>query len=187
MPRRKQPDPAAHPGLPPAPKSVTVVPKISFIEPPATDEAQIPEQRQHFQLPTRFGAVPVDEAPLGWEVETRPREVKVTKFYEERRANHGVMLAWNFSPDARRAAEILAARESKRIDFVRLSLVRLESDEFREHVVSKHPDYGYGPLFSFIQPSEVRVAARRIKPLVYEFDVSESVSLNKDGAIANVQ
>lgn len=31
------------------------------------------------------------------------------------------------------------------------------------------------------------MAVRRIKPLVYEFDVSESVSLNKDGAIANVQ
>jgi len=38
------------------------------------------------------------------------------------------------------------------------------------------------------------VAIRRVKPsvpgtgpLTYEFDVSESVSLNKDGAIANVQ
>jgi hypothetical protein len=31
--------------------------------------------------------------------------------YEERRANHGVMLAWNFGPDARKATEILAARE----------------------------------------------------------------------------
>ena len=105
--------------------------------------------------------------------------------YEERRANHGVMLAWNFGPDARKAAEILAARENKRIDFVRLSLIRLESDEFREHVISKHKDYG--PLLSFIQPPEVRVAVRRIKPLSYEFDVSESVSLNKDGVIANVQ
>jgi len=105
--------------------------------------------------------------------------------YEKRRANHGVMLAWNFGPDARKAAEILAARENKRVDFVRLSLVRLEADEFREHVVSKHPDYG--PLLSFIQPPEVRVVVQRVKPLVYEFDVSESVSLNKDGAIANVQ
>jgi hypothetical protein len=51
---------------------------------------------------------------------------------------------------------------------VRLSLVRLESDEFREHVVNKHPDYG--PLLSFIQPPEVRVAVRRGKPLTYEFD-----------------
>jgi len=105
--------------------------------------------------------------------------------YEERRANHGVMLAWNFGPDARKAAQILAARENKRIDFVRLNLIRLESDEFREHVISKHKDYG--PLLSFIQPPEVRVAVRRVKPLTYEFDVSESVSLNKDGAIANVQ
>jgi len=105
--------------------------------------------------------------------------------YEERRANHGVMLAWNFGPDARKAAQILAARENKRIDFVRLNLIRLESDDFREHVVSKHKDYG--PLLSFIQPPEVRVTIRRIKPLTYEFDVSESVSLNKDGTIANVQ
>ena len=31
------------------------------------------------------------------------------------------------------------------------------------------------------------MAVRRVKSLTYEFDVSESVSLNKDGAIANVQ
>lgn len=105
--------------------------------------------------------------------------------YEERRANHGVMLSWNFGPDARKAAEILAARENKRIDFVRLNLVRLEDDEFREHVINKSKDYG--PLLSFIQPPEVRIEVRRVKSLTYEFDVSESVSLNKDGLIANVQ
>jgi site-specific DNA-methyltransferase (adenine-specific)/adenine-specific DNA-methyltransferase len=105
--------------------------------------------------------------------------------YEERHANHGVMLSWNFGPDARKAAEILAARENKRIDFVRLNLVRLEDDEYREHVVNKSKDYG--PLLNFIQPPEIRVAVRRVKPLTYEFDVSESVSLNKDGIIANVQ
>jgi hypothetical protein len=61
----------------------------------------------------------------------------------------------------------------------------LEDDEFREHVINKHKDYG--PLLSFIQPPEVRVFIRRLKPLTYQFDVSESVSLNKDGVIANVQ
>lgn len=105
--------------------------------------------------------------------------------YEERRANHGVMLAWNFGPDARKAAEILAARENKRIDFVRLTLIRLEDDAFREHVVKKNADYA--PLLTFIQPPEVRVEQRRLRALTYEFDVSESVSLNRDGAIANVQ
>ena len=68
MPRRKQPDPADHPSLAPSPKALIVTPEISFIEPSATDEAPISEQRQHFQLPTRFGAAPVDDAPLGWEV-----------------------------------------------------------------------------------------------------------------------
>lgn len=105
--------------------------------------------------------------------------------YEERRANFGVMLAWNFGPDARKAAEILAARENKRIDFVRLSLIRLEEDAFRDHVVKKNADYA--PLLTFIQPPEVRVEQRRLKALTYEFDVSESVSLNRDGTIANVQ
>jgi len=105
--------------------------------------------------------------------------------YEERRANHGVMLAWNFGPDARQAAEILAARENKRIDFVRLNLIRLEEDSFREHVVNKSQDYA--PLLCFIQPPEVIIKLRRLQARVYEFDVSESVSLNKDGVIANVQ
>jgi DNA modification methylase len=120
---------------------------------------------------------------------SRVGKEEVAKFakavYEERRANHGVMLAWNFGPEARMAAEVLAARENVRLDFVRLNLVRLESDEFREHVVNKHIDYGQ--LLSFIQPPEVRVAMKRIERLKYQFDVSESVSLNKDGAIANVQ
>jgi len=120
---------------------------------------------------------------------SRVGKEEVAKFakavYEERRANHGVMLAWNFGPEARKAAEVLAARENVRLDFVRLNLVRLESDEFREHVVNKHTDYGQ--LLSFIQPPEVRVAIKRVGRLKYQFDVSESVSLNKDGAIANVQ
>jgi len=121
--------------------------------------------------------------------ESRISKEDVARFakavYEERRANAGTMLAWNFGPDARRAAEVLAARENKRIDFVRLSLVRLEADEFREHVVTQHKDYDQ--LLSFIQPPLVRLAVRRVGPLNYEFDVSESVSLNKDGRIANVQ
>lgn len=104
--------------------------------------------------------------------------------YEERRANHGVMLGWNFGQDARQAAEILAARENKRIDFVRLNLIRLEDDEFREYIINKNKDYA--PLLCFIQPPEVRIKYRRLNGRVYEFDVSESVSLNKDGLIANV-
>ncbi len=63
-----------------APVELPVPVEISFIEPPAPDEVTIPEQKEHFALPVRFGAVPVDEAPLGWEIETRRHETKVTKF-----------------------------------------------------------------------------------------------------------
>jgi len=54
--------------------------EINFIELPDTEETTIPEQKEHFALPARFGAIPVDEAPLGWETETRQRETKVTRF-----------------------------------------------------------------------------------------------------------
>lgn len=105
--------------------------------------------------------------------------------FKEKHDNFGAMLAWNFDKTAREAAAILAARENKRIDFVRLNLVRLEDEAFREHITSKHTDYK--ELLSFIQPPEVRIAYRRLSSLTYEFDVSESVSLNPDGLIANVQ
>ena len=105
--------------------------------------------------------------------------------WKERNSNFGTMLGWNFSLDARKAAQILAARENKRIDFVRLSLVRLEDDEFNKHVRNKHPDHK--ELLSFVQPPEIRINCQKLDRLKYVFDVSESVSLNKDGNIANVQ
>lgn len=122
------------------------------------------------------------------------RKSKITKddvaqfakaIFSERGSNFGAMLGWNFAPDARKAAEILAARENKRIDFVRLSLIRLEDNEFREHVTTKHKDYD--ELLTFIQPPEVRISYDRIDKNTYRFDVSESISLNKDGVITNVQ
>ena len=105
--------------------------------------------------------------------------------FEKRRSNRGFILAWNFGRDARKAADILAARENKRIDFVRLDLVRLESDDFRSHVITK--DKNYGELLRFIRPPQIRVKVKRTGKRKYRFDVSESVSLNKDGIIANVQ
>lgn len=49
MPRRKKPATSAR-------RRPKVETEISFIEPPAPDEVEIPEQKKHYQLPTRFGA-----------------------------------------------------------------------------------------------------------------------------------
>lgn len=52
-------------------------------------------------------------------------------------------------------------------------------------MTTRHADYD--ELLSFIQPPEVRVEMERTGPRKYRFDVSESVSLNPDGKLANVQ
>lgn len=103
----------------------------------------------------------------------------------ERKRNHGIMLAWNFSRLAKQAAEKLAARENVRLDFVRLEMVNIESPEFRKHVAEKHPDYDN--LLTFVQPPEIRVGIKRLAPLTYQFDVAESLSLNPEGKTINVQ
>ncbi len=53
-------------------------PEISIVDP--EQQIGIPQQDDFYKLPARFGSVPLDEAPLGWEVETRRRDTKVTKF-----------------------------------------------------------------------------------------------------------
>lgn len=97
----------------------------------------------------------------------------------------GTMIAWAFAPSAQEAAHKLAAAHTASIDFVKLELLPLESDLFREHITSKHPEYRN--LLKFILPPEVRISVKQIGSREYEFDVSESVSLNPSGKIVNVQ
>lgn len=97
----------------------------------------------------------------------------------------GTMLAWAFAPSAKIAAEKLAVQGELAIDFVKINLIPIESPEFRKHITSKKEDYG--KLLLFIMPPEIRVDVKRISSLTYEFDISESVSLNQGGKIINVQ
>ncbi len=71
------------------------------------------------------------------------------------------------------------------VEFVKISFVPIESEEFRKHITSKHKEYS--DLLVFILPPEVRVKFKRTAPLAYEFDISESTSLNIGGKIMNVQ
>ncbi len=98
--------------------------------------------------------------------------------------NHGIMLAWAFAPSAQAAAAKLEEEKGVSVEFIKISLVRIEHEEFRKHITSKHKEYS--DLLVFILPPEVRVKYKRIEPLTYEFDISESISLN-GGKIINVQ
>lgn len=99
--------------------------------------------------------------------------------------HQGTMIGWGFTPGARNVAQQLEAQHAIAIDFVKLQLIPIESNEFKEHITSKNPEYKN--LLKFILPPEVRISHKRINNSEYEFDVSESVSLNPSGRIINVQ
>lgn len=99
--------------------------------------------------------------------------------------NHGIMLGWAFAPSAQMAAVKLEEEKGISLEFVKISLVPIDSEDFRKHIIGKHKEYS--DLLMFILPPEVKVKNKRIAPLTYEFDISESVSLNSGGRIINVQ
>jgi hypothetical protein len=68
--------------------------------------------------------------------------------------------------------------------FIKISLIPLESPEFRKDIVDKHKEYS--ELLTFILPPKIMLNVNRISVRKYEFDISESVSLN-GGQIMNVQ
>ena len=132
------------------------------------------------QIPIFVGN-PSQEKPI-----TEREVVNFSKEIVRKKGLHqGVMIAWAFTPGAQYAAQQLAAQHAVSIDFVKIQLVPIESNEFREHVTSKHPEYR--SLLKFISPPQVRVSTKKIEASKYTFDVSESVSLNPGGRIINVQ
>ncbi len=101
--------------------------------------------------------------------------------YETRKK--GIMVGWQFSDKAKQAKEMLA-RLGAGIEFVTIDLVNIGSEAFREHVTSKHTEYD--TFLRFIMPPVVRLKIKRRQDMEYEFDFSESASLN-NGKIINIQ
>ena len=103
---------------------------------------------------------------------------------ETKGIHKGVMLAWSFTKSARLAVEKLAGNNAE-ISLVQISLTELDSLTFKEHVTKLHEEYN--SLLTFILPPEVSVNHKKVASMTYEFDASESIALNKDSKIVNVQ
>jgi DNA modification methylase len=103
------------------------------------------------------------------------------KYYENRKK--GIMIAWQFSDRAKQTQEMLA-KLGAGIDFVSIDLVPIGSSNFKKHIVEKNEEYA--GFLRFILPPVARIRVKRVSNGTYEFDFSESVSLN-NGKIVNIQ
>lgn len=97
----------------------------------------------------------------------------------------GIMLAWSFAQSARIVVEKLIEEGNFGVDLIQISQVDIESYEFRTHITKLHNEYE--SFLKFILPPEVIVNHKRVKSMTYEFDASESIPLNEDSTIVNVQ
>lgn len=98
------------------------------------------------------------------------------------------MLAWSFRPDALQAASELREREQTNLDFIRLEQVRIDSPQFREHIVALTTgNADYGNFLTFVQPPNVELGYKRVNGLTYLFDVSETALMNQGAKVINVQ
>ena len=104
---------------------------------------------------------------------------------EKKGKKQGIMLAWSFSQSARTAAEKLIGSGDASVDLIQISLTEIESPEFRTHVTKLHDEYE--SFLKFILPPEVRVHHKKLSPMAYEFDATESIALNVGASIVNVQ
>jgi DNA modification methylase len=97
----------------------------------------------------------------------------------------GIMLGWSFAPSARTAVEKLLGEGDPGVDLIQISLTDIESPEFRKHITKLHNEYE--SFLKFILPPEVIVNYKRMGSMTYEFDASESIPINENSNIVNVQ
>jgi DNA modification methylase len=141
------------------------------------------------------GAIPVwvgepDQkgAVTAADVQAFGNAMRKTLRYKQDNLRDGIILAWAFRPDATEAAERLRRLEQTDLNFIRLDMIRIDSQRFREHITAlstKHADYEN--FLTFVQPPRVEVGYKRIAPRTYKFDVSETVVMNAGAKIINVQ
>ena len=113
---------------------------------------------------------------------------RLPRYSSEEGLRDGLMLAWGFAPDAVQAAQELRERGTADLAFVRLEQVRIDSPAFRQHIASQSTERGdYSQFLTFVQPPDVTFAHRRLKPLHYGFDASDTQAYNPDAEIINVQ
>ena len=139
-------------------------------------------------VPVWVGGPKQDDEVTAKDVQTFANAIRQTARYKHDGLRDGIMLAWAFRSDAIAAAESLREQEQTDLNFIRLDMVRIDSFQFRKEVSSLSTDHAdYETFLTFVQPPQVEVGYKRISSRTYNFDVSDTVVLNADAKIINVQ
>ena len=140
------------------------------------------------QFPIWVGESRLDFQTTAGDVRDFANAIRRTPQYRQDHLRDGIMLAWGFRADAVNAAEELASQEEIDVNFVRLQQVTIEGANFRERIVGRSTDKAdYSEFLTFIQPPEVDVAYRANGGRVVTFDAGDSVVVNSNAEIINVQ
>ena len=140
------------------------------------------------QIPVWVGEPDQSSQASPRDVQDFANAIRRTTQYRDANLRDGVMLAWGFSPRARQAADQLRERERIDVNFVRLKQVRIGDADFREHIVGRSTDRAdYSEFLTFVQPPVVSVAYRANGGRAATFDAGDSVVVNPNAEIINVQ
>ena len=140
------------------------------------------------QFPIWVGDSDLDSQAGAVDVSDFANAIRRTVEYRDANLRDGVMLAWGFSPGARSAADRLRKLENIDVNFVRLKMVEIGEAGFREHIVGRSTERAdYSEFLTFVQPPVVTVAHRAVGARAVIFDAGDSVVMNSDASIINVQ
>ena len=140
------------------------------------------------QIPVWVGEPDQSSQATPQNVQDFANAIRRTTQYRDANLRDGVMLAWGFSLGARQAADQLRERERIDVNFVRLKQVRIGDADFREHIVGRSTDRAdYSEFLTFVQPPVVSVAHRANGGRAATFDAGDSVVVNPNAEIINVQ
>ena len=139
-------------------------------------------------VPVWVGSPKTKERVGAEQVKAFANAIRKTARYKQTNLREGIMLAWAFKADAKQAAEQLRNLEKVDFHFIRLDMVRIDSQRFREDVAklaSKYADYE--SFLTFVSPPQVEVGVQHLQRRIYKFDASDTIVVNAGAKIANVQ
>ena len=156
---------------------------------PSDDDGDIHAyQGTNPRLPVWVGPASLNSTVSADDVIAFANAIRRMDEYRDGVLHDGVMLAWGFSPNARKQAAELADLDSPNIQLVQLQQITLDSSAFRKHIADLSTERGdYSEFLTFVRQPRIQVNIKRLGPRRYRFDATTTQTSNDDAKIINIQ